>query len=137
MPLRKSTMIDPLKSLQGKQTSHLYGSQKKHQQFAVVSTLMEKGQYSRALNLLRIIRVPSESRQDFHCLMGRCYKALGHFPQAFQQFQAALQIDPDCQDAREAIKSFPKPPVLQEERSSSQVSTISKVLKWLNQDVRF
>jgi tetratricopeptide (TPR) repeat protein len=130
-------MIDPLISLREKQLSHLYGSQKKHQQFAVVSALIEKGQYSRALNLLRIIRVSNENRQDFHCLMGRCYKALGHFHQAFQHFQAALQIDPDCQDAREALKDFPQPPGLQEEKSSSQISTISKVLKWLNQDVRF
>jgi tetratricopeptide (TPR) repeat protein len=130
-------MIDPLISLREKQISHLYSSQKKHQQFAVIGTLMEKGQYSRALNLLRIIRVPSENRQDFYCLMGRCYKALGHFPQAFEQFQVALQIDPGCQDAREAIKSFPKPPVLQQVKSSSQVGTLSKVLKWLNSDVRF
>jgi hypothetical protein len=42
MPLRKSTMIDPLISLQEKQTSHLYGSRRKYQQFAVVDTLMEK-----------------------------------------------------------------------------------------------
>jgi tetratricopeptide (TPR) repeat protein len=69
--------------------------------------------------------------------MGRCYKALGHFPQAFEQFQAALQIDPDYQDAREAIKSFPKPPVPQQAKSSSQVGTISKVLKWLNRDIHF
>ncbi|MBC7881062.1 MAG: hypothetical protein H7Y37_06970 [Anaerolineae bacterium] len=69
--------------------------------------------------------------------MGKCYKALGHFPQAFQQFQAAIQIDPDCQDALEAIKYFPKPPVLHEEKSSFRVSTISKVLKWLNSDMRF
>jgi tetratricopeptide (TPR) repeat protein len=137
MPLRKSTMIDPLISLREKQISHLYSSRKKHQQFAVIGALIEKGQYSRALNLLRIIRVPSENRQDFHCLMGRCYKALGHFTQAFEQFQAALQIDLDCQDAREAIKYIPKPQLLQQVKSFSQVGTMSKVLKWLNSDVRF
>jgi len=136
-PLRKSTMIDPMISLRDTQSGQFSRTQKKHQQFAVVITLIEKGQHSRALHLLRTMRVSSDYRQDFHCLMGRCYKALGHLPQAFQQFQAAIQIDPDCQDALEAIKGFPKPRVHQVKKSSLQGGYFSKLMKWLNSDAHF
>lgn len=129
-------MIDPLMSLRDRQISLVSPSHRRFQPFTVVYTLIEKGQLSCALHQLRTMRVSSEHRQEYHCLMGKCYEALGHFPQAFQQFQIALQIDPDCKDAREAIKHLPHA-YAYEDTPSSQRGITDKLLRWLNSDIRF
>ncbi|MFC1597619.1 tetratricopeptide repeat protein [Planctomycetota bacterium] len=76
----------------------------------------ENGDYARARDhLLRAIehtppRAPIGFQTDLHLQLGRCYSLLGDAEAARREFRRALEIDPNCDVARQRLDALLEPP---------------------------
>lgn len=108
---------------------------RQHPQMMTAQTLLASGQPSRALQVLRVLRVPGEQLGDYHRLIAQCYRAMGMATQAFQEFQTALKFDPQCQEAREFVEKHRRLAVAAAPVPKKPQSKVDKVIAWLNKPI--
>jgi tetratricopeptide (TPR) repeat protein len=64
----------------------------------------EKQDYKQALEVFKLAATVSNTYADTYYWMGKCHEALKNKEEAIQYYERAYSLDPDMNEAREAIK---------------------------------